>query len=197
MTASRSLRDIRFASRPLMGTNSRRSAVTSAAMSVGNVSPGKCESLRIPARDSRIDCHTSALLRPIEQMMPAPVMAIRIELSGLRIGSSEVKPGPAAFYSTDGGRSAEAEDAAELRLQLHDELHDLSRLEHADHFAAIDARQKSMTARLPKGEPAAELRHRLHEHHLARKRIVRGDQIPALDRLAGHHACRARRANWA
>jgi len=79
--ASRSVRESRFASR--RGRVNRASA--SAAMSVGNVSPGKRVSFPMPARDSTIDCHTSALLRPIEQMMPAPVTAIRVFGSGLRI----------------------------------------------------------------------------------------------------------------
>src|SRR5204863_4680389 len=115
MTASRSLRDIRRASFFAIGISGPTSASTSAAMSVGNVSPGKRDSLPMPARDSRMERHTSSLLRPIEQMIPAPVTAMRIDLFAVRIG--EVKPAAQNFYSIDGAAAGDAERAAELRLQ--------------------------------------------------------------------------------
>src|ERR1043165_7517276 len=108
MTARRSLRDIRFAARFAIGSRSSTSALTSAASSVGKVSPGKRVSLAMFARDSRIERHTSSLLRPIEQMIPAPVTAMRIEGSGVLMGGrGKSKPAASDVYSIDGAARAE------------------------------------------------------------------------------------------
>src|SRR4051794_41461896 len=68
---------------------------TSAATSVGNVSPGNFDNFPIPARDSTIERHTSDRLRPIEQMMPMPVMARRMEASDLRMRVLRSRASPA------------------------------------------------------------------------------------------------------
>src|SRR5713226_289862 len=99
-------------------------------MSVGNVSPGKRDSLPIPARDSQIERHTSSLLRPIEQRIPAPVTAIRTEVSGLRmmgLRGGEIKRSTHHLDSVDGAASDEAERAAERRFQGDHEADEVAR----------------------------------------------------------------------
>src|SRR5581483_10620186 len=122
MMPRRSVRDMRFASRRGMG--SARSASTSAAVSVGKVSPGNRVSLPIPERDSRIDVHTSCLFRPIAQITPTPVTAIRVVGSALRI--AEIEPSAYDFYSVDRARTAEAIQPAERSFEGHGDPHGLA-----------------------------------------------------------------------
>src|SRR5205814_10722909 len=132
MTARRSLRDIRFASRLPIGSSASTSSSTSAARSVGKVSPGKRVSLAMFARDSRIDRHTSSLLRPIEQMIPAPVTAMRIEGSGvLMAGSGKSKPAARDVYSIDRAGGGEAKEAAQLRVEVDSDAHDVAEIGRA------------------------------------------------------------------
>ena len=68
----------------------------------------------MPSRVSRIERHTSALSRPIAQMMPAPVTAMRMFGSGFRMGRrGETKPGPGDFYSVDAADGAEPMERTE------------------------------------------------------------------------------------
>src|SRR2546428_13604913 len=96
---------------------------TSAARSVGNVSPGNRVSFRIPARDSAIALHTSSLLRPMEQMIPPPVTPMRTFGSGLR----KVETAPAALQSVAGAGSGEAIGSGALRVERHRERDDVAR----------------------------------------------------------------------
>src|SRR5436305_9796811 len=178
ITARRSLRDIRFASRRPIGSIASTSALTSAARSVGKVSPGKRVSRAMFARDSRIDCHTSSLLRPIEQMIPAPVTAMRIEGSGvLMVGSGKIKPAARDFYSIDRAGGAEAKEAAQLRVEADDDAHDLAHGRRTIEHKTIDAAQPPMLRRI-ENESARELRHRLGEEELG---IIGGAEVVALD----------------
>src|SRR5687767_3118141 len=129
-TARRSVREYRF----VFG----RSTSASAAMSVGKVSPGKRVIFPIPARDSTIDSHTSALFRPMEQTIPAPVTAMRMLRSGLRT-SGQIKPAPHGFYSIHESDSAEAERAAEIGLEGDGADHDVARFGLTKYLAAVDA----------------------------------------------------------
>src|SRR5437763_7529016 len=166
MTARRSLRDIRFASRLPIGSSASTSSSTSAARSVGKVSPGKRVSLAMFARDSRIDRHTSSLLRPIEQMIPAPVTAMRIEGSGvLMAGSGKSKPSPRDVYSIDRAGSGEAKESAQLRVEAHHDVHDVAGVDCAIEHKVVDAAEEAV----PRGvenEPPGELRHRLGDEEL-------------------------------
>src|SRR5204863_5179202 len=142
MTASRSLRDIRRASFFAIGISGPMSDSTSAAMSVGNVSPGKRDSLPMPARDSRIDRHTSSLLRPIEQMIPAPVTAMRTFGSGMRM--CEIKLASDHFYSIHGAPRAETKRAAERRVERDHEANHVARQNGAIDLARVDAGEESL-----------------------------------------------------
>src|ERR1051326_280354 len=165
------------------------SLFTSAAMSVGKVSPGNRVSFAIPARASAIDCHTSSLLRPIEQTMPAPVIAIRVEGSGL--ATAEVEPPAHDVYSIDAAAAAEAKRPAELCFERDANRDDVDGLDRAQHFTAIDAREKSLRL---EHEPSRELRHRLDQHHLRRHHVIRGADVHAFDRLLIDACRRARGA---
>src|SRR5687768_6516547 len=180
-TARRSVRDKRL----VRGS----SFETSAAMSVGKVSPMNRVSFAMPARDSTIDRQTSALFRPIEQIRPMPVTAIRVSRSGLRTG--EIEPSPHHFYSIHASRSAEAKRTAEVGVQFHGDLHDVTRLDRAQHFAAIDAREESLAL---ENQTAGELRHRLDDHHFRVERVVRRAKVNALDRALIDPPSGARRA---
>src|SRR5687768_2092228 len=180
ITARRSVRDMRRALRPLTGSIASRSASTSAAMSVGKVSRGNRVSLPIPARDSRIERHTSSWLRPIEQMMPRPVTARRIDGSGLRMVGSQVKPASGDFYSFDRCRSTKAEDAAKIRFEDHMDVHAVACDDGAIDFTRIDSAHEAVPAWI-EDEPAPELCHRLDEHQLGRHRLVRRPEKRSVD----------------
>src|SRR5687768_15760242 len=133
-TARRSVRDKRL----VRGS----SFETSAAMSVGKVSPMNRVSFAMPARDSTIDRQTSALFRPIEQIRPMPVTAIRVSRSGLRTG--EIEPAPHHFYSIHTSGSAESERAAEVGFEIHGDLDRIAGLDRPQHFATFDAGEESL-----------------------------------------------------
>src|SRR5436305_1363113 len=178
ITARRSLRDIRFASRRPIGSIASTSALTSAARSVGKVSPGKRVSLAMFARDSRIDRHTSSLLRPIEQMIPAPVRAMRIEGSGvLMAGSGKSKPAARDVYSINRAARGEAKETAELGVEPDGDVHDIAHGRYTIEHQVVDAAEEPMLRRI-EDEPAGELRHGLGEEE---RGVLGGAHIVAFD----------------
>src|SRR5436190_7932627 len=113
----------------------------------------------MPERASTMDCHTSSLSWPIEQMMPAPVTAIRMLGSGFFISRrcGQIKPPSRDFYSIDRARSFEPERPAECCLELDADGNLVARFNGSQDLAAIDAGQKSP---LLQYEAARKLRHR-------------------------------------
>src|SRR5260370_37759819 len=109
-------------------------------MSVGKHSPGNRVSLPIPARDSAIAFHTSSLLRPIEQMIPAPVIAMRMSGSGFR----KVEAASRALETVDRPRSAESIRAAKLCGEGDPQRDHVCRLDAAIADAVFQSRQDSV-----------------------------------------------------
>src|SRR5205085_2351207 len=95
-------------------------------------------------RAPRIDCHTSPLSWPIEQMMPAPVTAMRMRESGVFISRrcGQIKPPSRDFYSTDRAGALEPECPAERRLELDADGNLVARFDGSQDLAAIDAGQE-------------------------------------------------------
>src|ERR1019366_3987646 len=116
-------------------------------------------------------------------MMPMPVTARRVEVSALRILARKIKLAANHFHSIDEAASRKPERAAELRVERADGSDHIAGLDETIDFAAVDAGEKRVRARISKCQTATQLRHRLNAHHTRRHRIVDRADVDALDCL--------------